>query len=95
MRRLGLKGVLVVKVVPGGAAELAGLMPTRTTVTGDIELGDIILAIDDKPIESADELFSRLDAHDVGDRVTLSIVRGALTGAQQQLQVSATLQAVE
>lgn len=95
MRRLGLKGALIVKVVPDGAAEQAGLMPTRSTATGDIELGDIILAIDDKPIESADELFARLDAYDVGDRVTLSIVRGALTGAQQQLQVSATLQAVE
>jgi S1-C subfamily serine protease len=95
MRRLGLKGVLIMNVAPHGPAQAAGLQPTRRTASGGVELGDIILAIDDQPINSADQLFDKLDSFNVGDTVTLTIVRGALTTAQQQLQVTAKLTAAE
>jgi S1-C subfamily serine protease len=68
-------GVLIIKVVPGGPAENAGLRSTRRDSAGHIQLGDVILAIDGKPIESGKDLNSVLQQHNVGDTITLTILR--------------------
>ncbi len=75
VKRLGLKGVLVLDVVKGGAADKAGIRPTRRTRSGLI-LGDLIVAIDGKPIETLSDLFTALDTHSVGDTVTVTVLRG-------------------
>ena len=74
-RRLGIDGVLVMRVEPGGPADAVGLRPTQRSVTGDIRLGDVIVALDDEPIASIEDFFAALEEHAPGDEVTLTILR--------------------
>jgi S1-C subfamily serine protease len=70
-------GVLVIRVQPGSPAARAGLRPTRQDPrTGRIRLGDVIVAIDGKPIANLKDLYSQLEQHQLGDQVTLTILRG-------------------
>src|SRR5262249_46953980 len=55
-KRWGIKGLIIGKVARGGGAEQAGLKGARETVTGRVELGDIITAVDGKQVGSLDEL---------------------------------------
>ena len=75
MRELGLEGVLILKVGPGSAAEVAGLRGTRIDRYGKLIPGDIIKAINGEVVDSVAELFSRLDDYRIGDHLTLSIWR--------------------
>jgi S1-C subfamily serine protease len=74
-RRLGLKGVLVFDVEPGGPAAEAGLRPTRRDESNHIQLGDVIVAVDDQPVRSANDLFDVLEQHHVGDTVQVTVLR--------------------
>src|SRR6266576_2987605 len=47
-------GVLIVSVLPGGAAANAGLRGVVQTEDGDVELGDIIVAIDGEKVDNND-----------------------------------------
>ena len=71
---LGLNGVLVLSVVPGGPAAKAGIRATRRTPDGQIELGDLILAIDGQTVDSADDLLSAQENCKIGDTVTLLLL---------------------
>ena len=74
---LGLnKGVAVLDVTQGGPAGIAGLKPFARDVFGNVVIGDVIVAIDDRPIENTDELFEALEAHQPGDMVVLTVLRG-------------------
>jgi S1-C subfamily serine protease len=68
-------GVLIVSVVAGGPAANAGLRGVVQTEDGDLELGDIIVAIDGEKISNNDDLFKTLDKHKLGDTVSLEINR--------------------
>ncbi|MDX6444189.1 MAG: hypothetical protein QOH71_1263 [Blastocatellia bacterium] len=68
-------GVLIVSVLPGGAAANAGLRGVVQTEDGDVELGDIIVAIDAEKVSNNDDLFKILDKHKVGDTVSIEIFR--------------------
>jgi S1-C subfamily serine protease len=74
-RRLGVKGVLVVDVVRGGAAAKAGIQPTRRDAEGRLRLGDIITAVDGKKVETPNDLFLMLEKYKVGDAVNLTLLR--------------------
>jgi len=88
-KRWGIKGLIVGKVSRGGGAEQAGLKGARETATGRVELGDIITAVDGKPVGTLDDLMAVMEQHKVNDHVTVEIVRGT-----RQERVSVTLQAV-
>ena len=88
-KRWGIKGLIVGKVSPGSGAEQAGLKGARETATGRVELGDIITAVDGKPVGTLDDLMAVMERHKVNDHVTVEIVRGT-----RQERVSVTLQAV-
>jgi S1-C subfamily serine protease len=88
-RRWGIKGLIIGKVARGGSADRAGLRGARETATGRIELGDIILAVDGKPVDTVDELMDIMEKHRVGDRVTVDILRN---NKRQSIEV--VLQAV-
>jgi S1-C subfamily serine protease len=76
-RRSGVKGVLVMGVMAGSGAEKAGMRPTeRDPRTGDVVLGDVIVALDGKSVEKTTDLFEALDPHKVGDEVTVTVKRG-------------------
>lgn len=89
-RRWGLDGVVVGRVMPGSAAERAGLRGAKEQRGGRVELGDVITAADGEPVRSADDLLRILDRHKVGDRVTFEVLRDG-----RRRSVTATLQAVE
>ncbi len=88
-KRWGIKGLVIGKVSRGGSADRAGLRGARETQAGRIELGDIVVAIDGKPVETIDNMMDLMEAHKVGDQVTLDIIR-----ANKRQQISLTLQAV-
>jgi S1-C subfamily serine protease len=74
--RLGLPGVMVLGVVPGSPAEKAGIVPTRRQpLTGEIVLGDVITDIDGAELRRAADLYLKLEKHQPGDSITISIVR--------------------
>jgi serine protease Do len=58
------QGVEVQSTTPGSAAEKAGLKE-----------GDIIVKIDDKKIETPDELSESIKAHKPGDKITVTFLR--------------------
>jgi S1-C subfamily serine protease len=90
-RRLGVDhGALIVKVVPDSAAADADLQPTRRDRSGQIHLGDVILALDGKTIDNVQDLYSALEHHRVGDKVKLTIERD---GKRQDVEV--TLKALQ
>lgn len=78
-RQLGVTGVLVVEVPPGSAAAQAGMRPTRYDALGRVQLGDIIIAIDRKPVQTPDDLFAVLEEYRVGDTVSVSVTRAGKT----------------
>lgn len=74
---LGLnKGVAVLDVAPGGPAGVAGLKPFARDVFGNIVIGDVIVAIDNRPVDNTDDLLEALEAHQPGDTVSLTVLRG-------------------
>jgi S1-C subfamily serine protease len=74
-----VSGVLVRSVLPGTAAEAAGLRGTHEVRPGEYQLGDLILAIDDRRTADRSALFAALDRHQVGDSVSLQIYRDGET----------------
>ena len=88
-KRWGIKGLIIGKVTRGGPADRAGLKGARETMTGRVELGDIILAVSGKPVDTVDDLMDVMEDHKVGEKVTVEILRG-----KKREQVTVTLQAV-
>ena len=88
-QRWGVQGVIIGKVGRGSTAERVGLRGSREVPGGRIQLGDIIVAMDGKPVESTDDLMALMEQHKVGDQVLIDYVRG-----NRKVQVSVTLQAV-
>jgi S1-C subfamily serine protease len=86
--QLDIQGVLVLRVEPGSAAEAAGLLGTRVDRVGEVIPGDIILALDGKPVDSVAALLSALDEYRIGDQVVLRIWRSG-----RELDVGVLLQA--
>ena len=68
-------GVMIWTVQPGGAAANAGLRGLVQTEDGDVEMGDIIIAMDGEKINNSDDLFRAVDKHQIGDTVNVEIVR--------------------
>ena len=92
------KGLQIVQVNKGGPAEKAGLQGwkavrkrvTRGPLAYDVERqdpsgADIILAIDGQPVESAAAFVDKMDDHQPGERVMLTILR---QGRQMQVPVA-------
>jgi S1-C subfamily serine protease len=85
----GQKGVLVASVAAGGPAANAGLQAATVDANGNpTSAGDVITAIDGKPLASMDDLISYLANNtQPGQAVTLTVLRNG-----QQVQVKVTLQ---
>ncbi|MEP7147830.1 MAG: trypsin-like peptidase domain-containing protein [Acidobacteriota bacterium] len=71
------QGLLVYSLVPGGAAERAGLRP----VTANGTLGDIIVSADGQTLNDMDDLFRLLDKKQIGDTVELQVYRDGRTSS--------------
>jgi S1-C subfamily serine protease len=83
-------GILIEKVLPGGAAAQAGLHGgTQLAYKGRTQVmlgGDLIVACDGQEITSPQDLSNALNEHHAGDTVTLDIYRG-----QQRMKIKVTL----
>lgn len=66
------QGVLVMRLTEGGAAEQAGM---RGTQVEERILGDLIVAIDDRPVTSALDLYRALEGKSVGETVEVISIR--------------------
>jgi S1-C subfamily serine protease len=72
---LQIEGVVILRVRPGSAAAAAGLEGATLSRERGITPGDVIVSVDGKPVASVGELLARLDDFQVGDTVTLGVVR--------------------
>lgn len=70
-------GALVLQVPANSLAAKAGLRPTARGLAGNIVLGDIIAAVNNKQVRNKAELVKVLDECNVGDEVILTIQRGS------------------
>ena len=71
----GKEGVVVVDVLPGTSAEKRQLRSASSDHKGVITFGDVIISLNEKRVESIEDLFSLLDEHQSGETVTLEIIR--------------------
>lgn len=69
------QGLLVYSLVPGGAAERAGLR----AVTDDGTIGDIIVSADGQPLNDMDDLYRLLDKKQIGETVSFQVYRDGRT----------------
>jgi len=78
------RGLQIREIKPGGPADQAGLQGPkqfeRRSSRGvfsfrDTSAADIITAIDDKSVKTAEEFFTIIEEHKAGDRVMVSVLR--------------------
>jgi S1-C subfamily serine protease len=73
-------GVLVQKVIPGGAAEQAGIRGgTEQAYVGNTPImlgGDLIVAIDGQEVTDPQDISAIMDKHQAGDTVSVTFYRG-------------------
>ena len=74
-RRLGLEGALVLQVLPGSAAERAGIRETRRDRRGGLQIGDLIVAVEGETIASPNDLILALERYKAGDVVAVAVMQ--------------------
>jgi len=83
-------GILIERVLPGGAAEKAGLRGgnERAQMGNTIVMlgGDLIVGVDDTPVSTPQDLTNVMNRHHAGDVVVLNVFRG-----QKKLNIRVTL----
>ena len=83
-------GVLIQRVIPGGAAERAGLHGgNEQAYVGNTPImlgGDLIVAIDGQEVTDPQDINAIMDKHQAGDTISVTIVRG-----QRRMTVKLTL----
>ena len=83
-------GLLIVQIVPGGAADRAGLRGgNERAYIGNVPItlgGDLIVAIDGQPVQDQQDLSQVMNSHRAGDTVRITIYRG-----KKKIDVSVTL----
>jgi len=83
-------GLLIVQVVPGGAADRAGIHGgSERAYLGNIPItvgGDLIVAIDGQQVQDQQDLSQVMNNHRAGDTVRVTIYRG-----KRKLDVNVTL----
>ena len=83
-------GLLIVQVVPGGAADRAGLRGgTERAYLGNIPImvgGDLVVAIDGQDVQDQQDLSQVMNNHRAGDTVRLTLYRG-----KKKMDVNVTL----
>lgn len=78
-RRAGIEGAVVLEVAPSSRAYDQGLRGVYRDNFGRLLIRDVITGIDGSKIKSYDDLFSTLDAHKIGDTVSLEVLREGKT----------------
>jgi S1-C subfamily serine protease len=79
------KGVPLVRVTPGGPAARAGLVPFSRGSEGGIVAGDVVTAVDGKPVTDFDDMLTELERRQPGEAAALTVWRA---GRTRQVQVT-------
>ena len=74
--QLGIKGVLVLNLIEGGAAQRAGIEATTRDDFGRLVLGDTIVELDGQQITNSTDLFRYLNRKKVGEEIQVVVLRG-------------------
>jgi S1-C subfamily serine protease len=75
-RRMRVEGAMILEIRRGSAADQAGLRPARRGGRGQTVHGDIIIAVDGRPVKKNDDLIDYLDKYKkAGERVDLRFIR--------------------
>jgi S1-C subfamily serine protease len=74
--RLGIEGALILGVTEDGAAQKAGIRPTFRNRYGRIELGDIIVGIDEFEVTNPGDMVLILEKYQPGEQVMVKVKRG-------------------
>jgi len=72
--RRKLEGALLAEVVPGSPADAVGLQPCERSF-GGVALGDMITAVDGKPIAKNEDLLCALEEAEQGQPLRLTVMR--------------------
>lgn len=67
-----IDGVVILQVAPDGAADHAGMVGAKSSMSG-VEINDVIVGIDGAEIHRANDLYKALDSHKVGDTVEVTV----------------------
>lgn len=86
VQRMRLKGVLIINVLEGTAAQKAGLIGTSRDNRGNILMGDIITGVNNYPITNRNDLILALEEFRIGETVTISVLRD-----QEEVKLPLTL----
>ena len=90
-RRMNVDGVIVLEVPPGSGAAAAGIKGvTRDPGTGAAVLGDVIVAVEGTRVTAVEDLLAKVETHDVGEVVRITVRRGGLGGREVDLKVRLT-----
>ncbi|MBM4074662.1 MAG: PDZ domain-containing protein, partial [Planctomycetes bacterium] len=75
-KRLGIdRGALVRNVISGTGAAAAGIRGTTWDAEGNIRLGDVLISIEGRAINSTIDLLKTLDGRKPGEKVRISLSR--------------------
>ena len=69
------RGILILDVKPNTPAAQVGLRGLRRSESGIVEIGDIIIAIENMSIENEGDLFRSIESYEPGDVVRVTINR--------------------
>ncbi len=71
IQRYRIPGIPVVHVYPGLPADKAGIRGARRTSRGEVQLGDIIVAVNGRKVRSNDDFLTAIERHKPGDVVEI------------------------
>lgn len=70
------KGVIILRVLEGSAAAVAGLQGLKQINATKATLGDVIIGIDENQVNNSDEMLEILDKHKPKDKIKVKVLRG-------------------
>jgi len=85
-----LDGCLIAGVVPNSPALSANLQPTTQNSAGSLVLGDLITAVNGKPIRESEELISEIEEKDDQEVVTLTVLRKCDPNRKENVRIKLT-----
>ena len=89
-RRMNVDGVIVLEVPPGSGAAAAGIRcVSRDPGTGQVVLGDVVVAVEGHRVSAVEDLLAKVEEHDVGEVVRVTVRRGK-GGTEVDLKVRLT-----
>ena len=79
---------VTLKEVAGGGVAVSGVMPNSPAADAGVRAGDLILAIDDQPVDSSRDVIYWVSSQRPGKKISLRVNRGGLQGSLHAVLLS-------